>query len=224
MEIRYEHRADMAKHLPSEAKIVLDVGCNTGCLGEYLKYLGVEKVVGLDVTPHAIEVSKQFEDEVHLLDIEISDPPYPEKYFDVMFFGDVLEHLRDPWEVLTRYGKYLKDDGVIIASVPNLGHFSTIGKLLRGNFFYEGAGILDKTHIRFFTKESASRMFTDSGYEILKVEPNLDYQYGKILDGQESIKASAKAFLQSMALDANEVNTPEDLFAIQYVFVVKKNE
>lgn len=222
MEIRYEHRADMAKHLPPGAKIVLDVGCNTGRLGEYLKTLDVEKVVGIDATPHAIEVSKQYEDEVHLINVETDDLPYTDKYFDAIFYGDVLEHLRSPWNVLRRYRRYLKDDGVIIASIPNAGHFSIIGKLLRGNLHYEDAGILDRTHLRFFTRDSAARMFEDCGYKILQIKPNIDYQNGRVLDNQEIIKASATSLLQSMAPDANEVEVPEGLFVIQYVLVAKK--
>lgn len=224
MDLKYEHRADMGKHLPSGAKVVLDVGCNTGKLGEYLKALGVEKVIGIDATAHAVEVSRQYEDEVHLMDIEIDNPPYPEGYFDVIFYGDVLEHLKYPWEVLSRYRKYLKNDGVIIASIPNAGHFSIVGKLLRGDLHYEDAGILDRTHLRFFTKNSAIRMLEDSGYDVLKIEPNIDYQYGKILDNRETVMVTGKAFLQSMALDADEVVIPEDLFAIQYVFVAKKKD
>lgn len=222
MEVRYEHRADMAKHLPLGAKIVLDVGCNTGCLGEYLKMLGVKKVVGIDATPHAIEVSKRYEDEVHLIDVETDDLPYPEGYFDVIFYGDILEHLKYPWQVLDRYRRYLKDDGVLIASIPNSGHFSILGKLLRGDLYYEDAGVLDRTHLRFFTKDSAIRMFEDCGYQVLQVEANIDYQNGRVLDNQEIIKSAAKAFLQSMAPDANAVKVPEDLFALQYIYVAKK--
>lgn len=222
MDALYEHRADMAKHLPSGAKIVLDVGCNTGRMGEYLKTLGVEKVVGVDVTPHAVETSRQYEDEVHLLNIETDSLPYPEGYFDAIFYGDVLEHLKNPWDVLNRYRKYLKDDGVVIASIPNAGHFSVVGKLFRGDMYYENAGILDRTHLRFFTGETAAKMFVDCGYEIITIDANIDYQYGKILDNREVITAAAKAFLQSMALDVNEVKTPADLFAIQYIFVARR--
>jgi 2-polyprenyl-3-methyl-5-hydroxy-6-metoxy-1,4-benzoquinol methylase len=222
MEVRYEHRADMAKHLPTGAKIVLDVGCNTGCLGEYLKTLGIEKIVGVDAAPHAIDVSKQYEDEVHLIDVEAEELPYPERYFDAIFYGDVLEHLRYPWDVLNRYRKYLKDDGVIIASIPNAGHFSIVGKLLRGDLHYEDAGILDRTHLRFFTRDSATRMLEDCGYEILQIEPNIDYQNGRVLDNQEIIKASATSLLQSMAPDANQATMSGSLFALQYIFVAKK--
>lgn len=222
MEIRYEHRVDMAKHLPKTVKIILDVGCNTGRLGEYLKTLGVEKVVGIDVTPHAVEVSKEYEDEVHLIDVEVDNLPYPEEYFDAIFFGDVIEHLKKPWETLKRYQKYLKKDGIVIASIPNISHFSVLGKILRGNFFYEDAGILDRTHLRFFTKDSAIRIFEDCGYEVINVEANKDYINGRALDNREIIQSAAHAFLQSMAFDANKISIPEGLFAIQYVLVAKK--
>lgn len=222
MEILYEHRADMVKLLPPGAKTVLDVGCNTGRLGQYLKMRGIEKVIGVDITPGATRVAAAYEDQVHLLDAEKDDLPYPEGYFDVIFYGDVLEHFRDPWEALRRHRKYLKDDGRIIASIPNAGHFGILGKLLRGNLHYEDAGLLDRGHLRFFTRESAMRLFEDCGYEVLRVEDRCDFVNGRVLDNQEIINTCAQSLLQSMQPDASRVEAPAGLFAIQYIFLVRK--
>lgn len=87
---------------------------------------------------------------------------------DYVIFADVLEHLRDPWKVLTHAAKIIKDDGSIIISIPNIGHNSVIIDLLNNKFNYRETGLLDNTHLRFFTRESLEKMVADTGLYISK--------------------------------------------------------
>ena len=77
-----------------------------------------------------------------------------EKYFDIIVFADILEHLKEPLEVLKRYKKYLKDDGYIIISIPNIANWKIRFKSLLGRFEYNEYGILDSGHLRFFNEKS----------------------------------------------------------------------
>lgn len=94
---------------------------------------------------------------------------YPEEFFDYIIFGDVLEHLNQPEAVLVNMKRYLKPGGMILASIPNIMHISVISELLNGSFTYQDSGILDRTHLRFFTKAEIIKMFSRAGYEILDI-------------------------------------------------------
>ena len=98
------------------------------------------------------------------------DMPYEEEQFDCVIFGDVLEHLFDPWAVIEKVKPYIKENGVILASIPNVAHISVLAPLLAGNWTYTEYGLLDKTHIRFFTFNEMLRMFLKAGYSISKVD------------------------------------------------------
>ncbi len=91
---------------------------------------------------------------------------YEDGYFDYIIFGDVLEHLHQPAAVLENMKRYLKPGGAILASIPNIMHISIVSNLLNGYWTYEDSGILDKTHLRFFTKNEIVRMFSQTGYQI----------------------------------------------------------
>lgn len=101
--------------------------------------------------------------------IEGMDLPYEKEAFDYIILGDVLEHLYHPEEVLVRLSKYLKKDGRFICSIPNIMHTSVMIPLLKGKFEYAESGILDKTHIRFFTLESIVKMLDCCGLKTEKV-------------------------------------------------------
>jgi 2-polyprenyl-3-methyl-5-hydroxy-6-metoxy-1,4-benzoquinol methylase len=94
------------------------------------------------------------------------DLPYEDKYFDYIIFGDVLEHLYDPQKLLIRIKKYLADSGKILCSIPNIMHASVLLPLLKGEFRYQDSGILDRTHIRFFTLYSAIDLLKGAGYKV----------------------------------------------------------
>ena len=95
----------------------------------------------------------------------------PSAYFDCIFFNDVLEHMVDPAAALRRAQKYLVPDGKIVASIPNIAHFPTVWRLVaRGQWEYTERGILDRTHLRFFTRQSIRRLFEEAGFSIKLLE------------------------------------------------------
>lgn len=144
---------------------ILEVGCSLGGTLLYLKNKYKRaNVYGIELNQSVCEIIKNIFPTISN-DIENIDLPYEEDYFDYIIFADVLEHLKDPWKVLMNMKKYLKKDGYIIASIPNIMHIQVINDLLKGNFTYLDAGILDKTHLRFFTQKEIYKMFNTSGYD-----------------------------------------------------------
>lgn len=145
---------------------VLDIGCAEGYLSKEISSNGCE-VVGIELDEKAALKSRKYCKEVIIGNIEsISLDDKYLNYFDYIILADVLEHLKNPLLILSRFKKYLKDDGYLIISVPNIANWRVRFKLLRGNFDYEEMGILDKEHIRFFTEKTAKKLVTDAGFEI----------------------------------------------------------
>lgn len=150
---------------------VLDLGCATGYFAEELAGRNCE-TWGIDSDKQALAKAKKFCKKVFLRDIDESDNlPVPEKYFDYVIILDVLEHLCHPEKILPLIRPYLKKGGRVVISVPNIAHASIRWQLLMGQFRYTDTGILDKTHVHFYTKDSFEEMLRRSGFRVLKVMP-----------------------------------------------------
>jgi len=151
-------------------KTILDVGCATGYLAKELKKKDCN-IVGIEINQDAVDIAAQYCDRVVAADVEeIEEPSFPDGYFDVIIFSDVLEHLRRPDLVLINLKRYLKSDGFVIASIPNIARLEYRVKLLFGKFDYGESGILSKGHLRFFTLKTAKKLFETAGYEITKID------------------------------------------------------
>lgn len=143
---------------------VLEVGCGCGATLLEIKNIYTNaNVYGIELNPNSAEIAKMVAD-IKNCSVEEKDLGYDENFFDYIIFGDVLEHLYEPWAVLDNIKKYLKLDGVVLASIPNIMNFTNIQNLMSGYWTYEASGLLDKTHIRFFTKLEIINMFKSSGY------------------------------------------------------------
>jgi len=172
----YENpRNDITGLIPADARRILDVGCGTGNLGAAIKGSrgGSIEVVGIEIDPDAASKAKGKLDKVIEGNVETSGLPFPGGYFDVIIYGDVLEHLIDPWGTLKKHREFLKSKGLVIASIPNVAHYRVIKMLKKKEWRYQDAGILDSTHIRFFTIKSISRMFVEAGFRIESVSHNI---------------------------------------------------
>ncbi len=104
--------------------------------------------------------------------INLADHLAP-NYFDCIIFADILEHLENPWDVLKNVKSFLNDEGIIIASIPNVRHYTTIINLvIKGYWQYRERGIHDKTHLRFFALKNIREMFQNAGFKIVRIERN----------------------------------------------------
>lgn len=149
---------------------ILDVGCGRATTSERLRRLG-NRVTGIESSPEAVAKATERLDEVIAADLRHRDEiaePLAGRTFDVVMFADVLEHLDWPGPVLKSYLPYLKPGGSVIISLPNVGLWSSRLGLLGGRFEYTDTGVLDRTHLRFFTKKSARRLIEESGLTIAR--------------------------------------------------------
>ena len=149
---------------------VLDVGCANGFLGSVLKERGCT-VVGVELDAADAEEAKAVLDDVivgNVEELDLVETLGPGR-FDVVIFGDVLEHLRDPLSPLRQARHLLKQGGCVVISIPNVAHGSVRLSLLRGEFPYRDLRLLDNTHLRFFTQKSAQRLLTENGFVVREV-------------------------------------------------------
>ena len=151
--------------LVGHGRRVLDVGASTGFLARVLTKRGCT-VTGIEIDPDSARQAEEFCDRVIVGNVEELDlgAELGEDTFDVLVFGDVLEHLKDPREALERFKPFLNPGGHVVASIPNIAHGSVRLALLMGEFRYRPLGLLDNTHLRFFTRESVEEMFEGAGF------------------------------------------------------------
>jgi 2-polyprenyl-3-methyl-5-hydroxy-6-metoxy-1,4-benzoquinol methylase len=149
-------------------KDVLDVGCATGYFGVFLQRQGC-RVSGLEGSPKAAAEARKYLDTV--VEIDLDSPELSKllveqlgaENFDVVNFGDILEHLRFPGEVLAAVKPLLREGGYVTISLPNIAHGDVRLALLDGKFQYRDTGILDDSHLRFFTRDTVEKLLNDSG-------------------------------------------------------------
>lgn len=161
-------RDDLFRLIPKmPAQKVLDVGCGEGRFGQRLKECG-QIVYGIEINPFVARIAASVLDHVYVGNVEELEFNLSDEFFDIIILGDVLEHLLNPWGLLSRMKRYLAKDGIIIASLPNLQYFPILWKLvIRGKFEYQPHGILDKSHLRFFTILQVQKLFSEAGYKII---------------------------------------------------------
>lgn len=147
-------------------KIVLDVGCNDGYLGLLADKSNI--FYGVDYSMSSIKKAKGFYKDALVYDLNrLGGLPWGIK-FDVIIFADVLEHVLDPAKVLFFITEFLKKDGVIIISLPNVANWQVRLNLLFGNFTYADTGIMDRTHLHFFTYKTVRKLMEAGDFKIIK--------------------------------------------------------
>ncbi|MCE2740283.1 MAG: class I SAM-dependent methyltransferase [Sphingobacteriales bacterium] len=162
------YRKEMLDFLPANAKTVLDIGCGNGALSAVLKEKYTIETWGIELMESEAEQAKEIMHKVYVGACENLIPQLPDAYFDAIYLNDVLEHLSNPNEVLKMLKPKLKETGVIISSIPNIRYHKAIIEIIfKKDFKYSESGILDFTHLRFFTSKSIQRMYTELGFEII---------------------------------------------------------
>jgi SAM-dependent methyltransferase len=166
---KYSSHYWILKKLEREPVRILDVGCASGYLGRILREKG-HHLTGIEGDAVAAAEARAYYDAFYLDDIETFSFPY-RREFDYILFADVLEHLRDPAAVLRRAIPALRDSGKLIVSVPNIANWLIRLSLLFGKFDPADRGILDKTHLHFFTLRTLRKMMGEASCRVLDVTP-----------------------------------------------------
>ena len=159
------------KRLPTGSS-VLDVGCGRAQLGEAATTLGLH-VTGIELHPDACAVARGRIDrlvEADLHDFAAVDAALGDTTFDAVVFSDLLEHIAWPVEVLRTYAKRVAPGGVVVVSVPNVASWDSRARLLTGRFRYTDTGLMDRTHLRFFTVDTARELVSDAGLRVVRTD------------------------------------------------------
>jgi methionine biosynthesis protein MetW len=158
----------VASHVARGSR-VLDVGCGTGALSVLLRDAKSAEVIGVEPDASRAELAR--ERGIETVNGVLSDELLPTLgEFDVAIYADVLEHLVDPMAELVKVRPFLKSTGVVVISVPNVAHWSVRMSLLFGHFRYAEVGIMDATHLRWFTEETLRELLEQAGIELVSIE------------------------------------------------------
>lgn len=162
-----QNRQDVANLINCDVHKILDVGCGEGYFLKHIKETHGSETWGIELDPEIGERAKKNVDHVLVGSVESELSKIPDNYFDCISFNDVLEHLYNPQEVLALIAPKLVSSGFIIASIPNVRYYHNLKELMiRKDWEYKDSGILDSTHVRFFTKKSMKRMFEKTGFHV----------------------------------------------------------
>jgi len=169
----YQHpRRELLQAIPLSARRILDVGCGAGALGKVLKEeRGAEEVCGIEFMEEAYSRAINVLDRVYLGNIETMALPFEDLYFDCIICADVLEHLVEPEAVLRKLDRVLAPHGVVVISIPNARNYEVIRMLGSGAWTYFEEGIMDATHLRFFTRTDFVKMIEAGGMKAAEVQP-----------------------------------------------------
>ncbi len=160
-------RSELLEFVPPNAKKILDIGCGEGLFIKNIKKITKAETWGLELMPEIADKAKFNVDKLLIGRVEDLQNSIPDSYFDCIFFNDVLEHLLEPTDVLKMVKSKLSKDGIIIASIPNVRYLPNLYELIiKKDWEYKESGILDSTHLRFFTQKSMKRMFETAGYKL----------------------------------------------------------
>jgi O-antigen biosynthesis protein len=215
----FEARPDIQALIAADGKRILDVGCAAGELGAALKRARACEVVGIEAAAQAAAQARSKLDRVIVGDAQSPDLPLDPSSFDYVILADILEHLVDPWAALASFSRYLRPDGRVVASIPNARFYAVIARLLFNRWGYRDSGILDRTHLRFFTWPTIKEMFEGAGLHLERVRPVYRLFEDQSQVGRVGALAS-RGFCRLVA----PVILWRHFFTFQYLIVARKSD
>jgi 2-polyprenyl-3-methyl-5-hydroxy-6-metoxy-1,4-benzoquinol methylase len=217
-------RVEIASFVTDPPGLTLDVGCGGGAAGRTLKqkFPGI-RVIGIENNPQVAAEAKTRLDEVIVGSVDsvsVADRLRGEPIALVLLL-DVLEHLYDPWGTLVRIRSWLAPGTRVLASVPNVRNLVTLDDLAAGRWEYEPDGVLDITHLRFFTKTSLRELFEETGYDVLEMVPIFRPETADhyIVDRQPG-----RLKTRNLSISYRDQEDLEDLYTFQYVVEARARE
>ena len=205
---------DLLSLIPVDSRRVIEVGCANGALARaWLPLSPTSEFIGIDIDPNYVERASNHCTRALAADIEAMPEEDFEKLFpsDCWIFGDCLEHLRNPWELLRKIRVRIAGNGCVVTCIPNAQHWSVQWSILSGNFRYQDSGLLDKTHIRWFTEKTMLEMFSQTGWMVEK-------GISRTVSTPQASQALTGVAAFATALGLDPVEAKKSATPIQYVF------
>jgi len=208
---------DLLSLIPSGVNSILEVGCGSGSMGSLykLKYPSAS-YYGIELNQSAAAFARKKIDKVFCVDVENFDS-YKGLIpgVDCLVYGDVLEHLKDPWRVLLHHKGLLHPGGCVLACIPNVQHWTVLMTLMSGRWPVLDEGLFDRTHLRWFTKSGIEELFRGSGFELIELHARVAHQ------------EQSRVFVDAMrpALEALKLNAEQfsnGVSAFQYIVIARK--
>lgn len=211
--VHEQHNPDLLAFIPSGSRRLAEIGCSSGALARAFKHQAPDcDYVGIEIDAAYVELAKRYCDRTMVLDIELADESFWAGLADrdCWIFGDTLEHLKDPWSVLEQIRRVIPAEGRVVVCIPNAQHWSVQARLSVGDFRYESSGLLDKTHLRWFTRQTIIELFDTTGFRIEAGMPRVF---------QDPIRDTFLPVIESMARAAggDPKAAIEDALPLQYV-------
>ncbi|GMT46031.1 MAG: SAM-dependent methyltransferase [bacterium] len=201
--------------LPENPGDILDVGCATGKLGEeIIQIKNPGSYVGIEVVGTVAEEAKKRLTYVYVGQAEEWMPKLKSKSFDWVILADSLEHTVDPWTILEEVNRLLKKEGHILISLPNVRNLGVITELLvNGTWNYRDFGIMDRGHLRFFTKKTILKMLDNYGFIVKKVYSNPRNRWKKL---------RGMFISRIISLGLGQPSAYEEFITVQWIIVAEK--
>jgi glycosyltransferase involved in cell wall biosynthesis len=213
---------DLLSRIPQSARTILEIGCGAGALGAAYKLKNPSvRYLGIETMPGPAALAREVLDDVICGDVEDPACGFADLVdVDCLVYGDVLEHLKDPWGCLARHVSLLAEDAVLLACIPNVQHWSVIAHLLTGEWPLQDQGIFDRTHLRWFTKSSIEKLIRDLDLSIHNIHPRVFAEekcksfVTQLLPGLQNLGLDAQAAFNGMAplqyvVSAGQHNWPQ---------------
>lgn len=208
------HNQELLDVIPWGSSKLIEVGCSSGALAREFKKISPScHYFGIEIDPGYAKLADRYCNETLVMDIEDADEAFWNKHVDrdCWIFGDCLEHLRDPWSILRKVRQAMPPGASIAACIPNAQHWSLQARLSIGDLRYEESGLLDKTHLRFFTRQTILEMFSDTGFIVTECVPRIIFP--------EPARDQFIPVIEQLAklAGADPQTAAEDAIPIQYV-------
>ncbi|MEI6287250.1 MAG: methyltransferase [Bacillota bacterium] len=210
---------DLLACIPATAGVVLEIGCGAGAMGQRFKGSHPDcRYLGVEFNPQAAAIASQRLDSVVAANAEtvnLAERQIAPESIDCLVYGDVLEHFAEPLSTLRDHLRYLKIGGSVVACIPNIQHLSVIVGLLQGKWDYTAEGLLDTTHLRFFTRDSIQKLFANAGLQVEEIKARNNITAG-MQPFQELLRPATEA------LGINFEQFAVQTAAFQYLVIAEK--